>query len=105
MTVFEFVRLAGYTISAPLLLWIALGMARSRMHAQALFLLSICLLFCWYMVDVTMVSAGTSTRETRNTATLLVVMATCGAVWMAIKHYQWRRKGQHAWHSKRQKSG
>lgn len=100
MTLFEVTRLACYTISAPLLLWIALGMIRSRMHAQGLFLLSISLLFFWYMVDVTMVSNGTSTRETRNTATALVVMATGGVVWMAIKHYQWQRRGRRIWRSK-----
>lgn len=100
MSAWEITRLACYTISAPLLLWIALGMMRSRMHAQGLFLLSISLLFFWYMVDVTMVSNGTSTRETRDMATALVVMATSGVVWMSIKHYQWQRRERRTWRSR-----
>ena len=100
MTWNEIVRLACYTIGAPLLLWMALGMMRSRMHAQGLFLLSISLLFVWYMVDVTMVSAGASTRETRNAATMLTVMATSGVVWMAIKHYKWQSRERRTWRSK-----
>ena len=100
MTHWEITRLICYTISAPLLLWLALGMLRDRARALGLFLLSICLLFTWYMVDVTLVSSGASTRETRNLATLLVVMATVGTIWMAVERYQWRRRVKGIWRSK-----
>lgn len=100
MTHWEITRLVCYTISAPLLLWLALGLLRDRARASGLFLLSICLLFSWYMVDVTLVSSGASTRETRNLATLLVVMATIGTVWMAVERYQWRRRARNLWRSK-----
>ncbi len=100
MTHWEITRLICYTISAPLLLWLALGMLRDRARALGLFLLSICLLFTWYMVDVTLVSSGASTRETRNLATLLVVMATVGTIWMAVERYQWRRRAKGIWRSK-----
>jgi hypothetical protein len=100
MTHWEITRLVCYTISAPLLLWLALGLLRDRAQALGLFLLSIYLLFSWYMVDVTLVSSGASTRETRNLATLLVVMATIGTVWMAVERYQWRRRARNLWRSK-----
>ncbi|MBP8293747.1 MAG: hypothetical protein KAX65_13310 [Caldilineaceae bacterium] len=99
MTHWEITRLVCYTISAPLLLWLALGLLRDHARALGLFMLSICLLFTWYMVDVTLVSSGASTRDTRNFATLLVVMATIGTIWMAVERYQWRRK-RSIWRSK-----
>lgn len=100
MTIWELIRLICYTISVPVLMWLALGLLRARTRALGLFILSICLLFAWYMVDVTLVSSGASTRETRNLATLLVIMATIGTIWMAVERYQSHRKARNICRSK-----
>lgn len=90
MTHWELTRLLCYTVAAPVLLYLALAMARNRLYAQACFYLAISLLFTWFLFEVTMIGAGVNTREMRFLATPFVVMAALSAVWMAANLAQWR---------------
>lgn len=94
MSHWEITRLVCYTIAAPLLLYMALRMARSRQLAYALFFFSISMLFTWYMVEVTLLSSGLDTRQYRIIATPLVVMATMASAWMVfdMRRYHWRMR-------------
>lgn len=73
-----------YAAGAPALLYLALFALRNRRVAAGLFYLSISLLFCWYLFDLTLISAGINEREIRWIATPLTVMAALSAVWMAV---------------------
>jgi len=92
MSHWEITRLVCYTVAAPLLLYIALRMARSRQLAYATFFVSISLLFMWYMVEVTLLSSGINTREYRIIATPLVVAATTASLWMVLDLRRYKRR-------------
>lgn len=94
MSHWELMRLTCYTVAAPVLLYLALAMARNRLYAQACFYLAVSLLFTWFLFEVTLIGAGVDTREMRFVATPLVVMATIAAVWMAGNLAQWRMVGR-----------
>ncbi len=93
MTHWELTRLLCYTVTAPVLLYLALAMARNRLYAQACFYLAISLLFAWFLFEVTLIGAGVNTREIRFMATPIVFMAMVSVVWMAVNLAQWRRSG------------
>lgn len=91
MTHWELTRLVCYTVSAPVLLYLALAMMRNRLYAQACFYLATSLLFTWFLFEVTLIGAGVNTRELRFVATPLVMMSAVSAVWIAVNLAQWRR--------------
>lgn len=91
MTHWELTRLVCYTVAAPVLLYLSLAMARNRLYAQGCFYLAMSLLFAWFLLEVTLISADVNTREMRFMATPLVVLATGSAVWMLINLLHWRR--------------
>lgn len=91
MTTWELTRLACYTVAAPVLLYLALSMARNRRYAQACFYLAVSLLFAWFLFEVTLIGAGVNTRELRFIATPLVIVITISALWIMVDLLQWRR--------------
>ncbi len=76
--------MVSYSLAAPALLYVAIFHLRNRMYASGLFYLAISLLFCWYLFDLTLVSAGVEERELRWVATPLTVAAAVGALWLAF---------------------
>lgn len=73
-----------YAVSAPALLYVALFYLRNRQFAAGVFHLAISLLFCWYLFDLTMISAGVEERHMRWIATPVTVVAAGAAVALAF---------------------
>ena len=80
----EWIRLLCYTGAAPAAIYLALRAVHRRDGMFALFWCALALLFAWYLLDLTMVSLGISSRETRNFATPITVFATGGVVSLAL---------------------
>ena len=76
--------MVSYSLAAPALLYVAIFHLRNRMYASGLFYLAISLLFCWYLFDLTLVSAGVEERELRWVATPFTVAASGAALWLAF---------------------
>lgn len=73
-----------YAAGAPALLYLSLFAFRNRRVASGIFYLSISLLFCWYLFDLALISAGIEEREIRWIATPITIAAALSAVTMAI---------------------
>lgn len=89
--VWEWVRLTSYAVSLVAFFYLALRRGHQHNWPAALMHLSIGLLFLWNMFDLTLLSMGLSTRDTRSFATPVVVFVACSAAAMAwIDIYQRR---------------
>lgn len=72
--IWEWVRLISYAVSLPAAFYLSMRMARRGDAPLSMLLAVLACLFGWYLVDLTMVSVGMSSRETRNLATPLTVV-------------------------------
>lgn len=71
--IWEWVRLTAYVVSLPAAFYLSFRFARRGDSPLSMLLAGLACLFGWYLVDLTMVSIGMSSRETRNFATPLTV--------------------------------
>lgn len=104
MNGYEMIRLFCYTISAPLLLYLALAFMRSHRYAPATFYLSISFLFAWFVFEASLTATGTNTRDIRFFATPVVVIAAGSVMAMVAQQvdlqYKLRRWRSREWQSK-----
>lgn len=93
-SIYEWIRLLCYLCAMPACAYLSLRTAHRRDGTALLMWAGLTLMFSWYMVDLTLASAGTSSRETRNLATPLIVFATGGIVSVAFREMrvQWRER-------------
>ena len=84
-SIYEWIRLLCYACAMPSCAYLALRSAHRRDGITVMMWGGLALMFSWYLVDLTLVSAGASSRETRNMATPLIVFATGGIVSVAIR--------------------
>lgn len=73
-----------YALAAPALLYVALFYLRNRQYAAGVFHLSISVLFCWYLFDLTLISAGVEERQMRWVATPITIVAALSALMLAV---------------------
>lgn len=76
MTLWEYVRMACYVVSAPALLHVALWLVHRRLYATAAGVAALSALFAWYMLEITLASTGINTREYRVIGTPMIVIIT-----------------------------
>lgn len=90
----EWIRLVCYACAAPAAIYLALRAGHRHDAIFALLWCGFALLFGWYLFDLTMVSLGVSSRETRNFGTPITVFATGGVVSLALRELrvQWSER-------------
>lgn len=91
MSAAEWIRILCYTVTTPLLLYLALWALRERLYPQMLIYGSLSLNFVWYMIELSIASTGANTRELRIINTPMIIMLTVGAIWMATNIYRLRK--------------
>ncbi len=83
--VWEWLRLICYASATPAACYLAVRASHRHDGMQALLWSGLALMFGWYMIDLTMISAGISSRETRSFATPITVFVSGGIVSMALR--------------------
>lgn len=73
--IWEWVRVVAYAVSVPAACYLFFRFMHRGDMPLAMLMAGIACLFGWYLVDLTMVSVGLSSRETRNFATPITVFA------------------------------
>ena len=81
--VWEWIRLISYAVSIVAFFYLALRRWHQHNWSGSLMHISLCLLFLWNMFDLTLLSMGLSTRETRSFATPIVVFVAGSAAALA----------------------
>ena len=74
-----------YTGAVPAACYLALREGHRRDGMFVLLWSGLALMFGWYLVDLTMLSAGISSRGTRNFATPITVFVAGGIVSIALR--------------------
>lgn len=92
--VWEWIRLLCYVCVVPSACYLAVRAYNRHEGMHTLMWSGMALLFSWYLVDLTMVSLGISSRETRSFATPITVFVTGGIVVMALQQLrvQWHAR-------------
>lgn len=73
--IWEWMRIIAYAVSVPAACYLSLRFAHRKDAPLSMLMAGLACLFGWYLVDLTMVSVGISSRETRNVATPITVFA------------------------------
>lgn len=92
--VWEWIRLICYVSATPAACYLAVRAGHRHDGMHALLWSGLASLFSWYLLDLTMLSIGISSRETRSFATPLTVFATGGVVALALRdlRIQWSER-------------
>lgn len=83
--IWEWMRIIAYVISLPAACYLAFRFARHGDALLAMLLAGLACIFGWYLFDLTLISAGLSSRETRNFATPLTVFTAGSLVALSMR--------------------
>ncbi len=83
--IWEWVRIIAYAVAIPASCYLSFRLAHRGDKPLSMMFAGLTILFGWYLLDLTMVSVGMSSRETRNFATPITVFTAGSLAVMVIR--------------------
>lgn len=89
--IWEWVRVTCYVIGIPAAVYLAFRFGHRHETSFSMLLAGLACLFSWYLIDLTLVATGMSSRDMRNLATPLTVFTSGSLIAMTFREVRLHR--------------